>query len=63
MSITDARKQKVNFTDPYYESGLATVVRKDNNAIKSLEDLKGKTIAVQLGTTGLTPPGRSKGPR
>ena len=52
MSITDARKQKVNFTDPYYESGLMAVVKKDNEAIKGLDDLKGKTIAVQLGTIG-----------
>jgi len=61
MSITDVRKQKVNFTDPYYESGLATVVRKDNNAIKSLEDLKGKNIAVQLGTTGADAAGKIEG--
>ncbi len=52
MSITDARKQKVNFTDPYYESGLMAIVRKDNEAIKGLDDLKGKTIAVQMGTVG-----------
>ena len=52
MSITDERKKKVNFTDPYYESGLMAVVKKDNTAINGLDDLKGKTIAVQLGTTG-----------
>ncbi|MCH3950212.1 MAG: basic amino acid ABC transporter substrate-binding protein [Acidaminococcus sp.] len=52
MSITEERKKKVNFTDPYYESGLMAIVKKDNNSINSLDDLKGKTIAVQLGTTG-----------
>lgn len=61
MSITDARKQKVNFTDPYYESGLMTIVRKDNTAIKGLDDLKGKTIAVQLGTTGAEAAGKIQG--
>ncbi len=61
MSITDARKQKVNFTDPYYESGLMTIVRKDNDSIKGLDDLKGKTIAVQLGTTGAEAAGKIQG--
>ena len=61
MSCSDARKQKVYFTDPYYESGLATLVRKDNTTIKSLNDLKGKTIAVQLGTTGAEAAGKIEG--
>ena len=52
MSITDARKKQVLFTDPYYESGLMVIVKKDNNEIKSFDDLKGKRIGVQLGTTG-----------
>lgn len=52
MSITDERKQAVTFSEPYYTSGLIIMVNKDNNDIKSLKDLEGKRIAVQIGTTG-----------
>lgn len=52
MSITEARKKAVTFSDSYYTSGLTIVVTKDNDAIKSLKDLEGKKIAVQIGTTG-----------
>lgn len=51
MSITDERAQKVNFSQPYYKSGLSIVVRKDNNSINGFKDLEGKKIAVQIGTT------------
>lgn len=52
MTITEERKQQVVFSDPYYKSGLLVMVPKDNNDIKSIDDLKGKRIAVQIGTTG-----------
>ena len=52
MSITDERKQAVGMSDPYYTSGLIVMVKKDNNDIKSIEDLAGKRIAAQIGTTG-----------
>ena len=48
MSITEERKQQVIFSDPYYKSGLLVMVPKDNNDIKSIDDLKGKRIAVQI---------------
>lgn len=51
LTITDERKQKVNFSDTYYKSGLSIAVAKDNNYIKTFEDLKGKKVAVQIGTT------------
>ncbi|WIW70367.1 basic amino acid ABC transporter substrate-binding protein [Anaerosinus gibii] len=52
MTVTEERKQKVAFSKPYYQSGLTFVVRNDNDTIKSFKDLEGKTIAVQIGTTG-----------
>lgn len=51
MSINDERKQNVLFSDPYYRSGLTMVVRDNETAIKSFQDLKGKKVAVQIGTT------------
>ena len=52
MSITPARAKSVEFSVPYYKSGLAVMVKKDNTTIKGIEDLKGKKIAAQIGTTG-----------
>lgn len=52
MSITDLRKETVDFSDPYFQAGLSLVVAKDNTTINGLEDLKGKTIAIKNGTTG-----------
>jgi ABC-type amino acid transport substrate-binding protein len=55
MFITDERKQVIDFSIPYYGSGETILVRKDNDEIKSLEDLKGKRTGVLAGsvTVGL----------
>ncbi len=52
MSITPDRQKAVDMSDPYYVSGLVVVVGKDNEAVKSVNDLNNKGIAVQIGTTG-----------
>lgn len=52
MTITEERAEKVNFSLPYYESGLCVAVRADNETIKGFDDLAGKRIGVQTGTTG-----------
>lgn len=47
--ITDARKQVVDFTDSYYAGGLVVLTRKDG-PIKTLKDLDGHKVSVQVGT-------------
>jgi ABC-type amino acid transport substrate-binding protein len=51
-TITEEREQAVDFSNPYYLSEQAVLV-KEGSDIKSLEDLEGKTVAAQQGTTGL----------
>jgi glutamine transport system substrate-binding protein len=51
IGITDTRKKAIDFSDPYYESGLAILVDQKNSAIKTAKDLAGKTVAVKTGTT------------
>jgi len=50
ITITKERKAKYLFSDPYVIDGAQLAVRKGNNTIKSLHDLKGKTVAVNLGS-------------
>jgi polar amino acid transport system substrate-binding protein len=51
MTITDERKQVIDFADPYFDATQALLV-KTGSGINSLESLKGKTLGVQSGTTG-----------
>lgn len=51
MTITDERKQTVDFSDPYYEAVQYVLVPAGSD-IKTADDLKNKKIGVQLGTTG-----------
>ncbi len=52
ITITDERKKTMAFSDPYFEAGQIIAVAADNGDIKSKDDLKGKKIGAQLGTTG-----------
>ena len=49
MSITPTRQEKYDFSDPYYE-GYVCAAAKAGGDVKSLDDLKGKTVAAKTGT-------------
>jgi len=52
MTITEERKKNFSFTEPYFAAGQVVTVAADNEDIKSKDDLAGKVVGVQLGTTG-----------
>ena len=51
VEVTDERAKTYDFTTPYGYIHTALAVRKDNEDIKSFEDLKGKTTANSLAST------------
>ncbi|MBO4267309.1 MAG: basic amino acid ABC transporter substrate-binding protein [Lachnospiraceae bacterium] len=51
LTVTEDRKQNINFSDPYTEAAQVIVVKKDST-VTCPDDLEGKTIGVQIGTTG-----------
>jgi polar amino acid transport system substrate-binding protein len=63
ITITDARKKTILFSDPYYLAGQIVTVRKDNDSITSKDDLAGKTIGGQIGTTGIIEANKIPGAR
>ena len=52
VTITDERKQKYDFSDPYINAGQIVVVRADETAITDDKSLGGKVVGAQIGTTG-----------
>ncbi|MCL6271418.1 amino acid ABC transporter substrate-binding protein [Sansalvadorimonas sp. 2012CJ34-2] len=50
ITITEERKKKYNFSDVYVFDGAQITVNANINDINSLEDLKGRTVAVNLGS-------------
>ena len=50
ITITPEREAKFVFSQPYVYDGAQVVVREGNDTIKGVEDLRGKTVAVNLGS-------------
>jgi polar amino acid transport system substrate-binding protein len=51
VSITDERKNAMDFSIPYFKVRQALVVPKDST-VKGIEEMKGKTLGAQISTTG-----------
>ncbi|WP_322996638.1 glutamine ABC transporter substrate-binding protein GlnH [Castellaniella sp.] len=49
ITIRPDRAEVIDFSDPYYESGLAILVP-ESSTIKTAKDLEDKTVAVKIGT-------------
>ncbi|NTW71016.1 MAG: amino acid ABC transporter substrate-binding protein [Eubacteriaceae bacterium] len=54
VSITPKRLEKYIFSKPYLSNGQVIVVKPGDTAVTKAEDLKGKKIGVQIGTTADT---------
>ncbi len=52
FTITPERAEHVAFSEPYYDGGQAVAVPVYDTTTQTAEDLQGKSIGVQLGTTG-----------
>lgn len=52
MTIKPEREEVIDFSIPYFRTGLVLAVKPDNADIVNPEDLKGKSIAVKIGTSG-----------
>ncbi|MED3961294.1 transporter substrate-binding domain-containing protein [Niallia taxi] len=52
VAVTDERKAKYNFSEPYAYAGATIVTNKDND-FDSLDDLKGKTVSGVLGSNNV----------
>ncbi|WP_410766776.1 basic amino acid ABC transporter substrate-binding protein [Haloferax sp. DFSO60] len=51
MTITEERAEQIDFSDPYF-TAYQTIVVLNDSEIAAKEDLQGKTVGVQKGTTG-----------
>lgn len=60
LSITEERAKRVAFTDPY-EISVSAFLTKEDSPIKDVAELKGKAIAVQIGTVQETYAGNIPG--
>lgn len=53
-TVTDARKQKLTFSDTYYDTAIVVYTKKGSTGISDYKQLDGKTVGVKNGTAAQT---------
>ena len=61
VTITEERKQTMDFSEPYVNAGQVLVVSKTTTGVSVVADLKGKKVGAQIGTTGAIEIGKVAG--
>lgn len=51
ITITEERGKIVDFSDPYYDSGLRILVAANNDDVEEISDLEGMRIGTKIGST------------
>ncbi len=52
VTITEERKETMDFSDPYINAGQVLFVKNETGGVETLADMKGKKVGAQTGTTG-----------
>ena len=52
VTITDKRKETMDFSIPYINAGQVLIVQNSTTGVNTLEDLEGEAVGAQIGTTG-----------
>ena len=58
ITITDEREEIVDFSDPYYDSGLQILVARRQRRVETIDDLEGMKIGTKIGSTSYRLPDR-----
>jgi len=52
VTITDKRKETMDFSVPYINAGQVLIVQQSTSGVDELSDLAGQAVGAQIGTTG-----------
>ncbi|KEF31864.1 MAG: transporter substrate-binding domain-containing protein [Gammaproteobacteria bacterium] len=51
ITITEEREEIVDFSNPYYDSGLRILITQNDDSVEGFSDLEGKKVGSKIGST------------